>query len=99
MLVSSHNGNSKDYLFFVQYPSVNFDIVRYLDMMQGQTAPLPEDSVAPTHDSLVRSFNNPTDGWGKKMDSGLLDKMSDEQLGQLYELRTEVKKSLGDKVE
>ncbi|GAA5798857.1 hypothetical protein EDC94DRAFT_617655 [Helicostylum pulchrum] len=69
----------------------------YLDMMQNQTAPLPEDSVAPSHDPLVRSFNTPTDGWGKKMGADLLEKMSDEQLGQLYELRTEVKKSLGDK--
>ncbi|KAI7880253.1 uncharacterized protein EV154DRAFT_428920 [Mucor mucedo] len=71
----------------------------YLDMMQSQTKPLPEDSVAPSHDPLVRSFNNPIEGWGKKMDEGLLDKMSDEQLGQLYELRSEVKKSLGEKVE
>lgn len=67
--------------------------------MQSQTKPLPEDSVAPSHDPLVRSFNTPIEGWGKKIDEGLLDKMSDEQLGQLYELRSEVKKSLGDKVE
>jgi hypothetical protein len=67
-------------------------------MMQAQTAPLPEDSPAPSNDPLVRSFNIPADGgWGKKIDSELLDKMSDEQLGQLYELRTEVKKTLGDK--
>lgn len=39
----------------------------------------------------------PEKGWGKKMESGVLDKLSDEQLGQLYELRTEVKKSLGEK--
>lgn len=71
---------------------------RYLDMMQAQTAPLPEDSPAPSNDSLVRSFNIPADGgWGKKINSELLDKMSDEQLGQLYELRAEVKKTLGDK--
>lgn len=71
---------------------------RYLEMMQTQTAPLPQDSTAPSHDPLVRSFNNPADGgWGKKLDSELLDKMSDEQLGQLYELRQEVKRSLGDK--
>ncbi|KAF1803312.1 hypothetical protein V8B55DRAFT_1504362 [Mucor lusitanicus] len=70
----------------------------YLEMMQTQTAPLPQDSTAPSHDPLVRSFNNPADGgWGKKLDSELLDKMSDEQLGQLYELRQEVKRSLGDK--
>ena len=67
-------------------------------MMQSQTAPLSEDSSAPSHDPLVRSFNSPADGgWGKKIDAALLDKMSDEQLGQLYELRTEVKKSLDDK--
>ncbi|KAK3843091.1 MAG: hypothetical protein J3R72DRAFT_367364 [Linnemannia gamsii] len=29
--------------------------------------------------------------FGKKLDSGLLDKMSDQQLGQLYELRKETK--------
>ncbi|KAG1089944.1 hypothetical protein G6F42_019834 [Rhizopus arrhizus] len=70
----------------------------YLDMMQTQTAPLPQESSAPSHDTLVRSFNNPADGgWGKKLDTELLDKMSNEQLGQLYELRQEVKRSLGDK--
>lgn len=69
-------------------------------MIQTQTAPLPEDSSAPSHDPLVRSFNNPADGgWGKKLDAELLEKMSDEQLGQLYELRSEVKKSLGEKEE
>jgi hypothetical protein len=68
--------------------------------MQSQTAPLAEDSTAPSHDPLVRSFNTPTDGgWGKRLDPGLLEKMSDEQLGQLYELRQQVKKSLGEKVE
>lgn len=67
-------------------------------MMQTQTAPLPQESSAPSHDTLVRSFNNPADGgWGKRLDAELLDKMSDEQLGQLYELRQEVKRSLGDK--
>lgn len=72
----------------------------YLEMIQAQTAPLPEDSSAPSHDPLVRSFNTPEGGgWGKKLDAELLDKMSDEQLGQLYELRSEVKKSLGEKVE
>jgi hypothetical protein len=66
-------------------------------MMQQQTAPLAEDSTAPSHDPLVRSFNTPENGgWGKKLDSQLLEKMSDEQLGQLYELRQQVKKSLGD---
>ncbi|KAI8997516.1 hypothetical protein BDB01DRAFT_712734 [Pilobolus umbonatus] len=66
----------------------------YLDLIKEQVAPLSEDSPAPANDSLVRSFNTPKDGWGKKIDTQLLDKMSDEQLGQLYELRTEVKKSL-----
>lgn len=66
--------------------------------MKSQTAPLSEESPAPSHDPLVRSFNTPADGgWGRKLDAQLLDKMSDEQLGQLYELRQEVKKSLGDK--
>ncbi|RCH91384.1 acetate non-utilizing protein 9 [Rhizopus azygosporus] len=72
---------------------------QYLDTIKEQTAPLSAESPAPSNDSLVRSFNTPTEGWGKKIDPGLLDKMSDEQLGQLYELRTEVKKSLGEKVE
>jgi hypothetical protein len=72
-------------------------ITSYLDTIKTQTAPLSEDSPAPSKDSLVRSFNTPSEGWGKKLDSGLLDKMSDEQLGQLYELRNEVKKSLGEK--
>ncbi|KAI8971721.1 hypothetical protein BDF20DRAFT_824461 [Mycotypha africana] len=65
----------------------------YLDMVKEQTAPLAEDSTAPSHDPLVRSFQVPEGGWGKKLDSQLLDKMSDEQLSQLYELRTELKKS------
>lgn len=65
--------------------------------MKNQTAPLPEDSIAPSDDPLVRSFNSPDGGWGKKMDGELLEKMSDEQVGQLYELRSEVKRSLGDK--
>ncbi|KAG1468587.1 hypothetical protein G6F56_003748 [Rhizopus delemar] len=69
----------------------------YLDTIQVQTAPLSKDSSAPSDDTLVRSFNMPEKGWGKKMESGVLDKLSDEQLGQLYELRTEVKKSLGEK--
>ncbi|KAI8366584.1 hypothetical protein BD560DRAFT_353975, partial [Blakeslea trispora] len=67
----------------------------YLDLIKQQTAPLPHDSPAPVNDPLVRSFNSPADGgWGKKLDPQLLDKMSDEQLGQLYELRSEVKRSL-----
>lgn len=65
--------------------------------MKDQTAPLPQDSIAPSDDPLVRSFNTPADGWGKKLDGQLLEKMSDEQVGQLYELRNEVKRSLGDK--
>ncbi|OBZ88649.1 Succinate dehydrogenase assembly factor 3, mitochondrial [Choanephora cucurbitarum] len=69
----------------------------YLDLIKEQTAPLPKDSPAPSDDPLVRSFNIPANGgWGKKLDPQLLDKMSDEQLGQLYELRSEVKRSLGD---
>ncbi|KAI9262735.1 hypothetical protein BY458DRAFT_439013 [Sporodiniella umbellata] len=69
----------------------------YLDTIKAQTAPLSKESPAPSNDPLVRSFNTPENGWGKKLDSGILDKMSDEQLGQLFELRTEVKKSLGEK--
>jgi hypothetical protein len=76
---------------------VNKKLYRYLDLIKEQTAPLEkEDSVAPADDSLVRSFNMPKDGWGKKLDGQLLDKMSDEQLGQLYELRQQVKKSLNE---
>ncbi|KAI7907305.1 uncharacterized protein BX663DRAFT_134377 [Cokeromyces recurvatus] len=71
----------------------------YLDMIKQQTASLSKDSSAPSHDPLVKSFDTPKDsGWGKKLDQQLLDKMSDEQLGQLYELRKEVKRSLGEKV-
>jgi hypothetical protein len=31
--------------------------------------------------------------WGRKLDSQLLEKMSDQQLGQLYELREEAKRN------
>ncbi|ORZ22222.1 hypothetical protein BCR42DRAFT_405743 [Absidia repens] len=67
----------------------------YLELLKSQTEPNHgTDSPAPVEDSLVRSFNTPKDGWGKRIDGSLLDKLSDEQLGQLYELRTEVKKSV-----
>ncbi|CAO3646803.1 unnamed protein product [Cunninghamella echinulata] len=70
----------------------------YLETMKIQTAPsTSEDSPAPVKDNFVRSFNTPENGWGQKMKEDLLDKMSDEQIGQLHELRTEVKKSLGHK--
>ncbi|SAL98179.1 hypothetical protein [Absidia glauca] len=65
----------------------------YLELIKTQTAP-NHDSPAPAEDSLVRSFNTPKDGWGKRIDEGVLEKLSDEQLGQLFELRTEVKKSI-----
>jgi hypothetical protein len=65
--------------------------------MKNQTAPLSQDSVAPADDPLVRSFNTPEGGWGKKLNGETLEKMSDEQVGQLYELRNEVKRALGDK--
>ncbi|KAI8080724.1 uncharacterized protein B0P05DRAFT_586597 [Gilbertella persicaria] len=49
----------------------------YLDLIKTQTAPLDSDSPAPSHDPLVRSFNNPTEGgWGKKLDAEILDKMT-----------------------
>lgn len=71
----------------------------YLETLQAQTAPPnnSDESVAPQDDPLVRSFNMPEGGWGKKLDSQRLDKLSDEQLGQLYELRNELRKSLGIK--
>ncbi|KAI8384765.1 uncharacterized protein BYT42DRAFT_512498 [Radiomyces spectabilis] len=68
----------------------------YLDLLKAQTAPkVDSDSPVSKSDPLVRSFNMPDDGWGRKLDSQLLDKMSEEQLGQLYELRNEVKRALG----
>ncbi|KAI9489998.1 hypothetical protein BDB00DRAFT_577016 [Zychaea mexicana] len=69
----------------------------YLETLEQQTAPPSnkEELVAPVDDPLVRSFNFPEGGWGKKLDSQRLDKLSDEQLGQLYELRNELKRSLG----
>ncbi|KAL0083672.1 hypothetical protein J3Q64DRAFT_1809955 [Phycomyces blakesleeanus] len=69
----------------------------YLDTLKVQTAPIKTESSAPSEDSLVRSFNVPKDGWGKKMDSELYEKMSDEQIGQLYELRNELKPGSGEK--
>ncbi|KAF7728779.1 acetate non-utilizing protein 9 [Apophysomyces ossiformis] len=68
----------------------------YLDTFKDQTAPNPNNTIAPAEDPLVRSFNMPTEGWGKRLDPQLLDKMSDEQLGQLYELRSELKRAIGD---
>ncbi|OAD73816.1 hypothetical protein PHYBLDRAFT_112566 [Phycomyces blakesleeanus NRRL 1555(-)] len=47
--------------------------------------------------SQWQDFNVPKDGWGKKMDSELYEKMSDEQIGQLYELRNELKPGSGEK--
>ncbi|KAI7886201.1 ACN9-domain-containing protein [Lichtheimia hyalospora FSU 10163] len=47
--------------------------------------------------SQWQDFNMPEGGWGKKLDSERLDKLSDEQLGQLFELRTELRKSFGIK--
>ncbi|KAG0166236.1 acetate non-utilizing protein 9 [Apophysomyces sp. BC1034] len=67
----------------------------YLDTFKTQTAPDPKITIAPAEDPLVRSFNMPADGWGRKMDPQLLEKMSDEQLGQLYELRSELKRAVG----
>ncbi|ORY92280.1 hypothetical protein BCR43DRAFT_463445 [Syncephalastrum racemosum] len=65
----------------------------YLETIQTQTAP-SDNSVAPKDDPLVRSFNNPEDGWGRKLPSEKLEKLSDEQIGQLYELRNELRKSM-----
>lgn len=63
--------------------------------MEEQTLPKRKDeSVAPADDPLVRSFNMPDGGWGKKLDPEKLDKLSEEQIGQLYELRNELKRSL-----
>ncbi|CAO3628986.1 unnamed protein product [Cunninghamella blakesleeana] len=71
----------------------------YLETMKLQTAPPTTNELegkdSHMDDHFVRSFNTPKDGWGKKINEGVIEKMSDEQIGQLYELRTEVKKSLG----
>ena len=69
----------------------------YMETLQEQTKPSDKESSAPVNDPLVRSFNVPDGGWGKKLDSERLDKLSDEQLGQLYELRQELDRSLGKK--
>lgn len=84
-----------EYIFIFTY-ILDF-YFRYLETLKLQTAPNTTEVESSSHmnDSFVRSFNTPKDGWGKKMHDGVLDKMSDEQIGQLYELRTEVKKSLG----
>ncbi|KAL1931125.1 hypothetical protein VTP01DRAFT_10262 [Rhizomucor pusillus] len=69
----------------------------YLETIQEQTKPRPqEESIAPTSDPLVRSFDMPKEGWGKKLDKQRLDKLSDEQIGQLYELRQELQRALKD---
>ncbi|KAI8144761.1 hypothetical protein BJV82DRAFT_643967 [Fennellomyces sp. T-0311] len=69
----------------------------YMETLQEQTKPSDRESPAPANDPLVRSFNVPEGGWGKKIDSERLDKLSDEQIGQLYELRQELDRSLGKK--
>ncbi|KAI7849535.1 hypothetical protein BDC45DRAFT_271824 [Circinella umbellata] len=70
----------------------------YLVTLEEQTAPKMDikDSIA--NDPFVRSFNVPEGGWGKKLDEQRWDKLSDEQIGQLYELKNELEKSLGEKM-
>lgn len=66
----------------------------YLDLMKEQTALLPNASAALDNELHVQNSSQSKDLLGKKLESGLLEKMSDEQIGQLYELRNEVKRSL-----
>ncbi|KAI9020061.1 hypothetical protein CLU79DRAFT_836416 [Phycomyces nitens] len=69
----------------------------YLDTLKKQTASIKSESSALSNDSLVKSFNVPKDGLGKKIDPELYERMSDEQIGQLYELHNELKPGSGEK--
>ncbi|ORX43474.1 ACN9-domain-containing protein [Hesseltinella vesiculosa] len=64
----------------------------YLDLLSEQT-----QVQADNKDASSLFTNIPDNGMGKKLNEGHLDKMSDEQLGQLYELRTKLQDTLGDK--
>ncbi|KAI8075256.1 hypothetical protein BC940DRAFT_230542 [Gongronella butleri] len=61
----------------------------YLDLLTDQTK--PENG-----DATTQFTNIPTNGLGKRLQEGHIEKMSDEQLGQLYELRTQLRDTLTD---
>ncbi|KAH8547778.1 hypothetical protein BGW37DRAFT_560591 [Umbelopsis sp. PMI_123] len=67
---------------------------KYLDTVRQQTSPVAEVITA-SQDAQAAFEGEEQQGlaWGKKLDSQFLDRMSDEQLGQLYELRKESKKA------
>jgi hypothetical protein len=92
------NGKSKQALLYIftipVYYNLIICVIRYLDTVRQQTSPVAEVITA-SQDAQAAFEGEEQQGlaWGKKLDSQLLDRMSDEQLGQLYELRKESKKA------
>ncbi|GAB5591273.1 hypothetical protein Unana1_06173 [Umbelopsis nana] len=70
---------------------------RYLDTVKQQTSPVAEViSASQDAQAAIQGKEQQGNVWGKKMDPQLLDKMSDQQLGQLYELRQESKRPVNE---
>jgi hypothetical protein len=65
-----------------------------LDTVKQQTSPVA-DVISASQDAQAAIHGVEQQGnlWGKRMDSQLLEKMSDQQLGQLHELREESKRA------
>ncbi|RUS17867.1 hypothetical protein BC937DRAFT_89402 [Endogone sp. FLAS-F59071] len=67
----------------------------YLDTMKVQTGPMAEVVAAAEEAAAVNAGEGSAESpaiLGRKLDSVLLDKLNDQQIGQLYELREEVKR-------
>jgi hypothetical protein len=65
-----------------------------LNTVKQQTSPVA-DVISASQDAQAAIHGAEQQGniWGKRMDSHLLEKMSDQQIGQLHELREESKRA------
>ncbi|CAM0135861.1 hypothetical protein VKS41_001702 [Umbelopsis sp. WA50703] len=67
---------------------------KYLNTVKLQTSPVAEViSASEDAKAAIKGEEQQGSEWGRKLDSQLLEKMSDQQLGQLYELREEAKRN------
>ncbi|KAI8357176.1 hypothetical protein B0O80DRAFT_373076, partial [Mortierella sp. GBAus27b] len=68
-------------------------IVGFLEQWQGYLSHILESapSQQTAQPQTQRSIESPGEAFGKKLDPALLDIMTEQQLGQLYELRKETK--------
>ncbi|KAI9282898.1 hypothetical protein BC943DRAFT_328525 [Umbelopsis sp. AD052] len=67
---------------------------KYLDTVKQQTSPVAEViSASQDAQAAIEGREQQGPAWGKRIDPQLIERMSDEQIGQLFELRKESKRS------